>query len=246
MCEVEGCRHKDTHTTSSHRCGKCHKYGHGQMECGKRHKIQSLQNFLSDELPPEKYCAIPGCRYKKYHQTNTHHCNHCSQNHSSNNCPIYGVNNNKVKCPLCRTDNEFVNMKEQIKSSELCCVCLTNKVSRVLPKCKHTCLCNDCFTRLIQKDKATLKLSSYIYNEERMNTFCNIVDIKHKLNKCNKSKAYCITYAGMGCSLYIRRDFDDGALLGFLLHSDCQGQYGINHIPFVQMFISGYKLVEVS
>ena len=59
-----------------------------------------------------------------------------------------------------------------------------------------------------------------------------------------KNKIHTQTYGGMGCTWYIRRDFEDGELMGFFLHSDNQGQYGINHIPFAEKFVEGYEYVN--
>ena len=42
-CKVNYCRFADKHTTFGHRCGKCGKYGHGQMECGDEELIEDYE-----------------------------------------------------------------------------------------------------------------------------------------------------------------------------------------------------------
>ena len=44
-CKVAGCRHPHNHVTLGHLCGKCGKYGHGQMECGNQIQIDRLKDL---------------------------------------------------------------------------------------------------------------------------------------------------------------------------------------------------------
>ena len=42
LYQVQNCRFLYVHTTKSHKCGICHKFGHGQIE----HYNQELKNNL--------------------------------------------------------------------------------------------------------------------------------------------------------------------------------------------------------
>jgi hypothetical protein len=245
FCKVKGCRFKTTHTTRGHLCSKCKLYGHGKMECGRYH---NLNNYYDEILPVDKQCRIEGCKYKIYHTNEAHHCPKCLQNHSINDCPQikFCVNIQpkfQIKCPMCRQENNIDKIQEK-SGNDNCCVCLDKKATVFYPKCKHICCCLSCTNKLNKNsdDLSIYNLYNEILNEEQMKTYCDIINIKKSLSKILESKIYTISYAGMGCSLFIRRDFIDGTLLGFFLHSDCQGQYGINHIPFVKKFIENYTL----
>ena len=271
-CKVQGCRFKFTHTTRGHLCSKCKQYGHGRIECGKAHELNSFYNEI---LPSNKQCSFSNCKYKEYHTNDAHHCKKCLQNHSIHECPQINFRLNvrlneriTVKCPLCRTDNDIILGKGKGKGkgqgkgkgkgkndkgkndkgkNDTCCVCLIAEANVVFPKCLHICCCFQCVKKLNKNDDIkSYNLFNEILNEGNMETYCDIKQVKQLLSKSMESKIYTKSYAGMGCVLFIRRDFIDGDLLGFFLHSDCQGQYGVNHMPFVDKFIDGYKYCQMN
>jgi len=51
-CKIFGCRFNDLHISEKHECGKCFKYGHGQIECPMNNKMIKLtvQEIVKDEL----------------------------------------------------------------------------------------------------------------------------------------------------------------------------------------------------
>ena len=62
--------------------------------------------------------------------------------------PVEVVEDEDVKCPICRTMNS-PNMVMDIKGSEETCkVCLENPVQKFFGQCGHAVVCNECFTRL--------------------------------------------------------------------------------------------------
>jgi hypothetical protein len=88
-CKVLNCNYSSFHTTRSHKCGKCQRYGHGVLECDYFLRVERLKQYFNDELPPEKYCTISDCRYKRFHSIESHQCIHCKGfKHSMYNCPI--------------------------------------------------------------------------------------------------------------------------------------------------------------
>ena len=58
------------------------------------------------------------------------------------------MNNNKIKCPLCRTINTIDEISSVKGLSEKCCVCLDNNVTHYFPACEHACVCTTCYTQL--------------------------------------------------------------------------------------------------
>ncbi len=65
-CKVQGCRYSTSHSTESHKCGKCQQFGHGQVECGNLQKMKSLEkhftNYVSENILSENglssFCPI--------------------------------------------------------------------------------------------------------------------------------------------------------------------------------------------
>ena len=120
----------------------------------------------------------------------------------------------------------------------ICSICLDKNVDIFLPKCGHVCMCFECLEKIdINKNLVDSDFKIYIQSELPLHI---IRSCKQKFFNCNE-KVYTSEYGGMGCTWYLRRDFKDGEILGVFLHSDFQGQYGINHIPYINNFIEGYR-----
>lgn len=72
ICNVAGCRFKNTHYTFAHKCGSCHLYGHGQQECstGKRviYNEESKESKESKERCTNINCKIPETHVIDAHQ----------------------------------------------------------------------------------------------------------------------------------------------------------------------------------
>ena len=145
-CKVQECRFKTSHTTKGHKCGKCHNYGHGQLECDYPELKERLREYWNEEMLENDKCNFINCSYRIYHKTSSHLCNICLRfGHNIDNCPR---RKKIVRCPICRIDNEI--KVEQIKIrglEEECCICLENKVEVYFKKCGHVCICYDCFIR---------------------------------------------------------------------------------------------------
>ena len=90
LCKVANCRYPHTHTTVSHQCGICGKFGHGQMECGNKTKISQLRNFYYEILPENKWCTLCSDhnRHRKSHTSQAHICSKCGKRHSERDCII--------------------------------------------------------------------------------------------------------------------------------------------------------------
>ena len=183
LCRVKGCRFKNTHTTRGHLCSTCKDYGHGRIECGKQH---NLYPYYNDILPIPKQCTIEGCRFKIYHTNEAHHCPKCLQNHSITNCPKVKFTVNiqpklKIKCPICRIENDVDISSKLEEKNEHCCVCLDKKASVIFPKCNHICCCLSCSKKLSKsEDLKIYNLYNQVLSEQQMTTYCDLEDIKKK------------------------------------------------------------------
>jgi hypothetical protein len=90
-CKVKGCRFIYSHTVRSHLCGKCKKFGHGQIECGNDKFMDELMNnreLLSDS---RNWCTFEDCNLRQYHNNKAHHCTKCFKKHSDINCIIQNI-----------------------------------------------------------------------------------------------------------------------------------------------------------
>ncbi|VVU94614.1 hypothetical protein CPAV1605_339 [seawater metagenome] len=243
-CSVNNCRFPKTHVTLGHLCGKCKKYGHGQMECGDQKKIDELKNASQyDRIEPETYCKIPQCNSRLFHTTSAHHCKICFGNHSEG---LHNLLTNNiistdyiVKCPICRTKNKVLEKQKLISGiTEKCSICLTNNVQIYFPKCGHVCVCNDCCKKLENKNENHLQIVSEYELPSDI-----VEEAKRKFGNL-PGKIYCKIYAGMGCCWYIRRS-NNQEIEGFFMHSDSWGQYGPNtddSLKLEEFYLSYYDI----
>ena len=97
-CRVNNCRFNTSHVASGHRCGKCKKFGHGEIECGNIRKISNLQKeSVNDKMINETQCNIIECEYRWSHNTSAHHCQTCGEReHCTSNCRLNRNNERKV------------------------------------------------------------------------------------------------------------------------------------------------------
>ena len=50
-CKVLHCRYPNTHVTAGHKCGTCHQFGHGQIECNNDELRVALNSYHTQKLP---------------------------------------------------------------------------------------------------------------------------------------------------------------------------------------------------
>ena len=251
-CRVRGCRYKHSHVTSGHRCGKCNKNGHGQVECNNTTLIEHLEHFADNVLPNDKHCTMEECYNRNLHTTRAHHCEYfnCGENHSITECPLI-INvkqiilNYDITCPLCRKDNTISSNYVKIKGNDTkCSICYTNNVEVYFPSCGHVCVCHTCLQKLNKNDEINNK-NGNIKSESDLNS--DVIERANKVLCDYAGKIYTMTYAGMGCTWYIKREDMREELCAFFMHSDCWGQYGAgagaDDRPALYRFIHGYKRV---
>ena len=244
ICKVSGCRFKHSHTTKSHKCGTCGKYGHGQVECSSNYLKNQLKVHYSDTLDESRWCTFKNCKYHKTHSNSAHNCINCGERgHCVDSCP---KKKHKVKCPICNKVNIFQGESKLYGLSEKCKICLCEEINVILPECKHACICTTCMLKLdtyVNDDYSNLDELIIIQNDLPP----NIIQIAKDKFKLIDGKIYTSAYGGMGCIYYLRRDSKHSQLQGFFLHSDMQGQYGsgpkYDHSPYVELFTEGYTCI---
>jgi len=157
-CKVRFCRFNSTHVTKGHKCGKCGKYGHGDVECGSRYYTELLKKYYNDILPLDMHCTVLQCNNKMYHNKDAHHCSKCNKRepHIYDDCKINLEENTSsntvynVKCPLCRQENTLINPRKILGLNDECCICYENKVEILFPICYHICICFTCLGKYEQ------------------------------------------------------------------------------------------------
>lgn len=242
-CKVQNCRFPHSHVTSGHRCGTCHKYGHGQLECSHSDKINFLKtNYGGEIMPKNKRCSIEGCLNFWSHSKSAHHCLHCNnREHGKYNCP-HVESYWQVDCPICRKENK-INTKQKIIFGSItdCCCCMTEKANVFLPECGHLCICRNCCKILDTSIKNSDTYESRIVNQSSLSE----ATISTTLDKFKSLEGpiFTINYAGMGCHWYVRRKDKDLPLEGFFMHSDSWGYHGSDDRPLISLFVEDYKRI---
>ena len=237
-CKVSECDCPYTHVTLGHKCNKCKRYGHGEIECNNLDYLNYLKNF-NKELPTSIQCKFGGCRYYKYHTNDYHFCQLCLEKyHSQDSCELLLHETLDIICPICKKIN-IISCK-QIKIyglSENCVICMDNPIEMYLPSCGHACLCISCTNKIDKNNNPN------IYNDIRN----EYVLIKQNYNleeirKCFKSyPSYVYVYEGNGCYSIIRIKINR-KIEGLFINTD-----DINNISKIikkSNFIKGYALVN--
>ena len=248
-CQATQCRFSWSHVTSSHLCGRCKRFGHGELECGHESAIADLtQHCVGESLPPELHCTVNGCTYKSTHQSVAHHCRLCLQNHSSYDCPKTKVSQTlsltvlpplKIECPLCRQMNTVsADQKQVFGVKDQCVVCMEQPCEIFFPQCGHVCLCRACGYQMggnVENPYAPHNNGGQFPQAVESAAFS-------KMGRRN-GPIYVILSAGMGCSWYLRRAEAGAPLEGFFMHSDSWGQYdgGDNQTDQLKTFIEGFQ-----
>ena len=234
-CKVAGCRYPQSHITTGHLCGICKTKGHGQVECNNINEKNKLNQYKFDKFPKSLWCTFEFCNDYNTHTNDAHHCmyKNCISKHSISKCPnIINVETlHKIKCPLCRVDNQVKSTQPKILGLDAeCAVCCDNNVEMFLPNCGHCCLCYICFLTMTDNnfDISASKLK----------------EIEYKFGS-NDGKVYTEVYGGMGCTIFAKRDSKDTPIMGYFQHSDSWGQYGptTDDRPKLFRFINGYVKV---
>jgi hypothetical protein len=88
FCKVKSCNFARTHTTVSHKCGTCGKFGHGKVECNSQYKQDMLLLYHDDSMPISLWCTALECNKKEYHMIGAHYCVMCNvRGHCESLCP---------------------------------------------------------------------------------------------------------------------------------------------------------------
>lgn len=76
----------NTHVTRGHECGRCGRYGHGQIECGDPNAYNALRRFRN-VLPASLHCRYRCCDFRRFHTSSAHRCSYGGHHgHSVLNC----------------------------------------------------------------------------------------------------------------------------------------------------------------
>lgn len=225
-CKVRNCRFSNTHVTKGHLCGKCKKYGHGEMECNSIEKKNDLAQYNIDVIPENLKCRFGGCLYKQYHTSQAHHCILCfNRLHSIETCPKNPINskpkNIEVKCPLCKKENQIPKTQNKIFGlSDSCVVCMNNTVDVFLPNCGHACLCQNCLKILDKNSNDKTIYDPFVDIRSEAILLKEKYDIDKIKSLLKEYPSFLYVYEGMGCSTAIRRLSPDSEISGLFIHSD--------------------------
>ena len=273
-CKVIECRFAWSHVTQGHRCGKCGRYGHGEVECGNRSLINDLHQLsANDQLPHSKHCQMRYCSYRWSHETIAHYCRFCHLNHNCSQCLIgqtpfiqnheagdmgpatksLGVSPSQnhniliIECPICRAKNQIKNDQKLVFGiQDECVVCKENNAQIYFPACGHVCVCQLCSEQMNQSKPpgATISTSPSVITENQLEQSTKWT-ARNKMGVTPGAIVLAIS-VGQGCSWFIRRNDVGSPLEGFFMHGDCWGQYGpeTDHRPQLTSFKRGYTMID--
>jgi|SaaInlStandDraft_4_1057021.scaffolds.fasta_scaffold08029_6 hypothetical protein len=75
ICFCAKCRYETSHLSSYHKCGLCHAFGHGQIECKNNTRLNELKEKIKNnpkKMPDADHCTVQGCLTKYTHSTGSH------------------------------------------------------------------------------------------------------------------------------------------------------------------------------
>jgi hypothetical protein len=145
-CRVKHCRFSSTHVTAGHRCGTCGRFGHGQLECGSRHKISQLSAYLGERV--SNSCTVPGCLRPWTHESCGHHCGTCGHRSDGTCCAPQSATST-VQCPVCKENNDVNHDDLAVAYTGAdCVVCFETGPCVLFGTCRHCVVCASCVAKL--------------------------------------------------------------------------------------------------
>jgi hypothetical protein len=173
QCTVENCSNKKYHTTSAHHCSKC-KERHPENQCTINNSmvlniIDSNKDYIDNLLLNNNYTifyAGMGCQVYVRKKNNIvdgifMHSDSWGQygpvtdetprllKFISNIGHMKILQNENIKCPLCRTININIESTFDNLPDDKCCVCLDSKANVKFNICNHICTCIKCYKILL-------------------------------------------------------------------------------------------------
>ena len=143
-CQVSGCRFSHTHTTASHRCGRCRQRGHGRIECGNSYRIAKLNDLPMAQLQASHWCTVVGCADPWSHMDSAHLCDSCAINSNAPNCRCSSSTSKSIlRCPTCRSETSVTFI---FTEDAKCVICLDDKKTKMVlfEACAHANVCRQC------------------------------------------------------------------------------------------------------
>ncbi len=184
QCTIKNCAFSKYHTTESHQCRFCKRFGHGIDECIYQ-SLNNIENNLLNNISKHQiinfieqnieqndkiYIRISSgyddslfikkinnefrtCFITDYYDQFTRNTEDYQlllkflEGFTDYTDEFFGNPNDIKECPICRTQN-LIREVETLYCDAECSVCMNNKVELMFPKCRHACICKQCFEKL--------------------------------------------------------------------------------------------------
>lgn len=184
-------------------------------------------------------CKVKGCRFSNTHIAAGHRCGTCGK---------FGHGQVECKNPtaynyLMDTTKDDLLPKMMHCSSNGCTSIDTHTIEA------HVCLV--CSERHPQEEcpvspapKRDYTIGNIMAESTTGHFTSQFASAKESLGDA-PGKKYTTVYAGMGCSLYIKRSSHTAPLYGYFMHTDSWGQYGpkSDDRPTLELFLKGFTKV---
>lgn len=170
-----------------------------------------------------KYCRVEGCRFPWSHVTSSHLCPCGQRGHGQVECG----NPNKI--------NLLANYYNQILPVSKHCEFNTCNDKETHTKEAHHC--ENCGERNHQWSDCIIQSLDYHINMYCEDGSINLRMFDYHNFLINFNNVYLDEYAGMGCTLFIRKK--NNKVESLFMHSDAWGQYNVDDTSIYNKFIQG-------
>lgn len=170
-----------------------------------------------------KYCRVEGCRFPWSHVTSNHLCPCGQRGHGQIECG----NPNKINL-LANYYNQILPVSKQCKFNTC------NNKETHSTEAHH---CENCGERNHQWSDCIIQSLDYHINKYSEYGSINLSMFDYHNFLIDFNNVYLDEYAGMGCTLFIRKK--NNKVESLFMHSDAWGQYNVDNTPIYNKFIQG-------
>lgn len=198
-----------------------------------------FENRMAEKVK-NSWCKVRGCRYRNTHIAAGHRCGTCGQfGHGQVECGkpaalsqlAEATKDDALDKMIYCTSNGCVSKHNHTIEAHVCLICSERHPREECP---------------ISPVNALPYNSSNILTQSTAGMFKSQFDSVKEAWGATPGKIYTIEYAGMGCSVYIKRSAPTEPLYGYFMHSDSWGQYdadGIGDQATLSLFLEGFTKI---
>lgn len=187
-------------------------------------------------------CHVKECNYPYTHVTVGHACGHChKQGHGQLECE-----NNNLIMELAKFHTDTMP-KQMYCSAEGCPSYNHHSVeAHICSHCNKRHIEQICKGKIFGKSNGKNLFVEQQFSDKIFLKKTHFIDSAKSTFGNKEGKIFTNVYAGMGCVWYMKRNYENGEIYGYFMHSDSWGQYGPNcdDTPGLYRFLNGYTKID--